>query len=316
MTAASRYPTPWLTGFIADLPTPFDRSDAIDWASFERLCEHQIKAGATAIVVGDTMGEASTLRSAEHDAIVRRAVSVSRSRIAIIAGAGSNSTNQAIDLTMRAEANGADAILSVVPYYNKPTQAGIVAHFEAIESSTALPIILHDAPARTAREMSDDSLSRLAQSARFAGVVDASGCVGRLLRLKALLASDFRLLTGHDCTASAYLLSGGDGCVSAASNVAPDLCRVLGEYCKHGDAKNAQGMALRLAPLAAALSRDSAPASLKYALSLLGFMEPQLRLPLFEPDAASKIAVARAVTTLLDDATRCDAQARPLLRLV
>jgi 4-hydroxy-tetrahydrodipicolinate synthase len=166
MTTGTRYSTPWLTGFIADLPTPFDRNDEIDWASFEMLCEHQIKSGATAIVVGETMGEASTLSPAEHDAIIRAAVNISRSRIAVIAGAGSNSTSQAISLTMRAEANGADAIMSVVPYYNKPMQAGIVAHFQAIAVSTTLPIILHDAPGRTARELSDETMQRLTESAQ------------------------------------------------------------------------------------------------------------------------------------------------------
>ena len=232
MTTGTRYSTPWLTGFIADLPTPFDRNDEIDWASLEMLCEHQIKSGATAIVVGETMGEASTLSPAEHDAIIRAAVNTSRSRIAVIAGAGSNSTSQAIDLTMRAEANGADAIMSVVPYYNKPMQAGIVAHFQAIAASTTLPIILHDAPARTARELSDETIQRLAGSAQFVGAMDASGNVARLLRLKALLPPDFRLLTGEDSTASAYLLSGGDGCISVESNVTPDLCRRMHECCK------------------------------------------------------------------------------------
>src|ERR1035437_6420015 len=310
MTSGTRYSTPWLTGFIADLPTPFDRDDEIDWASFEMLCEHQIKSGATAIVVGETMGEASTLSPAEHDAIIRAAVNTSRSRIAVIAGAGSNSTSQAIGLTMRAEASGADAIMSVVPYYNKPMQAGIVAHFQAIAASTTLPIILHDAPARTARELSDETVQQLAGSAQFAGAMDASGNVARLLRLKALLPPDFRLLTGEDSTASAYLLCGGDGCISIASNVAPELCRFLSERCKQGDAENATTVALRLAQLTAALHQDSAPASLKYGLSLLGLMEPRLRLPLVELDGPSKILVARAISTLpeLDQLRRAPAR--------
>jgi 4-hydroxy-tetrahydrodipicolinate synthase len=307
MTTGTRHSTPWLTGFIADLPTPFDRNDEIDWAAFEMLCEHQIKSDATAIVVGETMGEASTLSPAEHDAIIRAAVNISRSRIAVIAGAGSNSTSQAIGLTMRAEASGADAIMSVVPYYNKPMQAGIVAHFQAIAASTTLPIILHDAPARTARELSDETVQQLAGSAQFAGAMDASGNVARLLRLKALLPPDFRLLTGEDSTASAYLLCGGDGCISIASNVAPELCRFLSERCKQGDAENAKSAAIRLAQLATALSQDSAPASLKYALSLLGLMEPQVRLPLVEPDGPSKILVARAIATLLEPDQRCQA---------
>ena len=299
MTTGTRYSTPWLTGFIADLPTPFDRNDEIDWASFEMLCEHQIKSDATAIVVGETMGEASTLSPAEHDAIIRAAVNISRSRIAVIAGAGSNSTSQAIDLTMRAEANGADAIMSVVPYYNKPMQAGIVAHFQAIAASTTLPIILHDAPGRTARELSDETMQRLTESAQFVGVKDAAGNVARLFRWRALLPPNFRLLTGEDSTASAYLLSGGDGCISVESNVTPDLCRRMHECCKQGDVECARSLAIRLARLTAALPQDSAPASLKYGLSLLGLMQPRLRLPLVELDETSKSSVAKAIAAVL-----------------
>src|SRR5665213_829153 len=310
MTSGTRYSTPWLTGFIADLPTPFDRHNEIDWAAFEMLCEHQIKSDATAIVVGETMGEASTLSPAEHDAVIRAAVNTSRSRIAVIAGAGSNSTSQAIDLTMRAEANGADAIMSVVPYYNKPMQGGIVAHFQAIAASTTLPIILHDAPGRTARELSDETMQRLTESAQFAGAKDASGSVASLLRLKALLPPDFRLLTGEDSTASAYLLSGGDGCISVVSNVTPDICRRMHECCKQGDVECARSLAIRLARLTAALPQDSAPASLKYGLSMLGLMEPQLRLPLVELDGPSKILVARAISMLpeLDQLRRAPAR--------
>jgi len=157
-------PASWLTGYIPDLPTPFDENDGIDLTAFAKLCERQIEAAVPAIVVGETAGEASTLTPAEHDTIVRAAVEIACSRVHVIAGAGSNSTSQAIELTRRAEAAGADAVLSVVPYYNKPVQAGIHAHFQAIADSTDLPIILHDIPSRTIRELSDDTLARLAES--------------------------------------------------------------------------------------------------------------------------------------------------------
>jgi len=150
-------PATWLAGYIADLPTPFDDNDRIDLTAFAQLCERQTEAGASAIVVGETAGEASSLTPAEHDAIVRTATEIARGRARIIAGAGSNSTAQAIDLTRRAETAGADAVLSVVPYYNKPMQAGIYAHFQAIANSTTLPIILHDIPSRTLRDLSDDT---------------------------------------------------------------------------------------------------------------------------------------------------------------
>src|SRR6202051_4605184 len=150
-------PATWLADYIPDLPTPFDEDDRIDITAFAKLCERQIEADVAAIVVGETAGEASTLTPVEHDTIVRTAIEIARRRVRVIAGAGSNSTSQAIELTRQAEAAGADAVLSVVPYYNKPMQAGIDAHFRAIANSTALPIILHDIPGRTLRDLSDDT---------------------------------------------------------------------------------------------------------------------------------------------------------------
>src|SRR5450631_996872 len=160
-------PATWLAGYIPDLPTPFDESGAIDLTAFASLCERQIKAGVSAIVAGETTGETSTLTPEEHETIVRAAVEIARGRVRVIAGAGSNSTGQAIKLTRHAEAAGADAVLSVVPYYNKPMQSGIYAHFQAIADSTTLPLILHDIPARTIRELADDTLARLVESKRF-----------------------------------------------------------------------------------------------------------------------------------------------------
>src|SRR5450432_2220920 len=173
MTATAK-PATWLAGYIADLPTPFDDNDRIDLAALARLCERQIEAGALAIVVGETAGEASTLTPGEHDAIVRAAVEIARGRVRVIAGAGSNSTSQAIELTRRAETAGADAVLSVVPYYNKPMQAGIQAHFRAIAESTGLPIILYDVPSRTACGLADATIARLAESKNFIGLKDAT----------------------------------------------------------------------------------------------------------------------------------------------
>ena len=212
MTAVAS-PAIWLAGYIADLPTPFDDDGRIDLAALARLCETQIEAGVAAIVVGETAGEAATLTPAEHDRIVRAAVETARGRIRVIAGAGSNSTRQAIELTGHAEAAGADAVLSVVPYYNKPMQAGIYAHFQAIAGSTALPIILHDIPSRTIRELSDDTLARLAKSGQFIGLRDATCDITRPMRLRPQLPPGFRLLSGDDATALAFVSLGGDGCI-------------------------------------------------------------------------------------------------------
>ena len=298
-------PSHWLGGFIADLPTPFD-DDRIDWPAFEMLCEHQIRSGATALVVGETMGEASTLSREEHEEIIAAAVGIARGRITVIAGAGSNSTSQAIELTSEAEAAGADAVLSVVPYYNRPIQSGILAHFQAIAASTALPIILHDVPSRTAREMNDETIIRLSESKQFIGLKESTGSVARLFRLRSALPPAFRLLSGDDATAMAYLASGGDGCISVAANLYPDLCRVIHEGCATGNLRGSRNLAGRIAALGSLLEEDSPVAALKYGMSVLGFMRSTLRLPLVElgRDARKKIFLAMTAVDSNNQADR------------
>jgi 4-hydroxy-tetrahydrodipicolinate synthase len=303
-------PATWLAGYIPDLPTPFDASDGLDLTAFAKLCESQIEAGVSAIVVGETAGEASTLTPVEHDTIVRTAIEIARGRVRVIAGAGSNSTSQAIELTRRAEGAGADAVLSVVPYYNKPMQVGIYAHFRAIAGSTALPIILHDIPSRTIRELSDDTLARLAQSGQFIGLRDGAIDIARPLRLRPLLPSGFRLLSGDDATALAFTANGGDGCVSMVSNVAPGLCQAIFSSCKQGRLQSARYLQNRLRPLTAALAQES-PAALKYALWLLGFMRPDTRLPIVELADSAKREVARAITEIGDEDLDCPGESWP-----
>jgi 4-hydroxy-tetrahydrodipicolinate synthase len=290
----------WLTGYIPDLPTPFDESGEIDLTAFAKLCERQIAAGVSAIVVGETAGEASTLTPAEHGTVIRAAVGTARGRIRVIAGAGSNSTSQAIELTRRAMAAGADAILSVVPYYNKPMPSGIQRHFQAIAESTDLPIILHDIPSRTIRELSDDTLARLAQSGQFIGLKDSTGDIVRPLRLRSLLPSSFRLLSGDDATALAFLTHGGDGCISIVSNIAPQLCQNIFSNCRQGRWPSASYLHSRLMPLTAALAKES-PAALKYALCLLGLMPPHTRLPIVELGDPAKAEVAAALVEIEDE---------------
>jgi 4-hydroxy-tetrahydrodipicolinate synthase len=298
------HPAIWLAGYIPDLPTPFDEAGKLDLAAFARLCERQIGAGVSAIVVAETTGEASTLTPAEHDVVVRTAVEVAHGRVRVIAGAGSNSTSQAIELTRGAEAAGADAVLSVVPYYNKPMQAGIEAHFRAIAVSTSLPIILHDVPSRTIRELSDDTLMRLAQSRRFIGLRDGTGDMTRPMHLQPLMPPGFRLLSGDDATALAFISNGGDGCISVVSNVAPDLCQAIFSNCRQGRLQSARYLQSRLAPLTTALTREN-PAALKYALCLLGCMSPATRLPIVELDDAGKVEVADAIVGIGDEDLAC-----------
>jgi 4-hydroxy-tetrahydrodipicolinate synthase len=302
-------PAAWLAGCIPDLPSPFDDRGAVDLAAFARLCERQIEAGVPAIVVGETAGEASTLTAAEHDSIIRAAVEVARGRIRVIAGAGSNSTSQAIELTQRAEAAGADAVLSVVPYYNKPMQAGIHAHFRAIAVSTALPIILHDIPSRTIRELSDDTLAGLAESRQFIGLRDGTGDIARLPRLRQRLPTGFRLLSGDDETALAFVAAGADGSISLVSNVAPRLCQAVYLNCRKGRLPSARYLQSRLAPLTASLARES-PAALKYALGLLGLMRPDTRLPIVELDELAKREVADAIAEIGDEDLACPIERR------
>jgi 4-hydroxy-tetrahydrodipicolinate synthase len=290
----------WLSGYIPDLPTPFDAKGAIDLAAFRWICERQIAAGVSALVVCETAGEASTLSASEQETIIRAAVEVARGRMRIIAGAGSNSTHTAIELTRRAEAAGADAVLSVVPYYNKPMQEGIYQHFRAIADATELPIILHDIPSRTVRELANSTLARLAESGQFIGLRDGTADLTRPMRLTPLFPARFRYLTGDDASALAYLANGGDGCISMVSNVMPGLCQKIFSSCRHGRWQAARDLQRRLAPLEACLSREN-PAALKYALSLLGIMHPTTRLPIVELDGPAKAAVAIALAGLDED---------------
>src|SRR6267378_2425760 len=237
-----------LGGYAPALPTPFGDSGDLDVAALERLCRRQLEEGATALVVCGTTGEAPTLSRAEHHTIVNVAAGVAQGQIPVIAGAGSNSTRQAIELARDAEVAGADAILSIVPYYNKPTQAGIYAHFRAIAESTSLPIILYDVPSRTVCGLADDTVARLAEMPQVIGLKDASG----------------------------------DACISVTSNVAPGLCRAMYLAWKQGQIARAQRLAAVAAPLTAALSRESNPVPVKYALSVMNMVSPRVRLPLVE----------------------------------
>lgn len=289
----------WLGGAIADLPTPFDATGALDLPAVARLCERQIAASATALLVGETMGEMPTLSADEHATLVRTAVATSRGRIQVIAGAGSNATAQAIALAQQAEHAGADAILSVVPYYNKPTQAGIAGHFRAIAAATSLPIILHDAPNRTVRPLADDTLVELGESEQFIGLCDGSGDITRPLRLRGRLPQGFRLLSGHAETEMPFLFYAGDGSVSATAGIAPALMRELFLACSQREMACATELMDRLAPLQATLAQDATPASLKYALSLLQLSPPRLRLPMVELNRPEKIAIAETVAIAL-----------------
>jgi 4-hydroxy-tetrahydrodipicolinate synthase len=290
-----------LSGYAPALPTPFDSAGTIDESAFAQFCDRQMHEGAAALVVCGTTGEAPTLTPVEHSTLIRAAVEVAHGRVPVIAGAGSNSTAHAIELTRHAEAAGADAVLSVVPYYNKPTQPGLDAHFTCIAQSTGLPIILYDVPSRTGRGLADETIARLAENAKVIGLKDATGDMSRPLRLRAMLGTDFRRLSGDDATALAFFAQGGNGCISVTSNVAPGLCRSMFEAYRRGDTCTARRWAVPMAKLTTALFRETSPTPLKYALSLLGLMTPTVRLPLVEMTEHAKADVARVVEQLCVD---------------
>ena len=289
-----------LSGYAPALPTPFDAEGVVDAAAFERLCDRQVQMGATALVVCGTTGEAPTLRPAEHHVLVRIAVDIARGRIPVIAGAGCNSTAHAIELTKDAEAGGADAILSVVPYYNKPVQSGLYAHFRAIAESTGLPIILYDVPSRTACALADDTVARLAEIQNIIGLKDATADISRPARLRQQVGAEFRLLSGDDATSLGFLAQGGNGCISVTSNIAPGLCRSMFLAHRQGQIAHAQRLACLTGQLTAVLFRETSPTPLKYALSLLGLMSPAVRLPLVEPSEQTRAEVAAIVKKMSD----------------
>jgi 4-hydroxy-tetrahydrodipicolinate synthase len=249
------------------------------------------------IVCGAT-GEGPTLSRAEHDTIVRIAVAASHGRIPVIADASSNSTGQAIELARDAERAGADAVLAVVPYYNKPTQSGMYAHFRAIAEAIGLPIILHDVPSRTVCGLADDTIARLAELPQCIGLSDATGDLTRPLRLRALVGSEFRLLSGDDATALAFFAHGGDGCMSVAATAAPGLCRAMHSAWKQGEIARAQQLAAAIARLAAALARESNPAPVKYALSVMNLMPARVRLPLVEVRSETKAEIDKVLAQI------------------
>ena len=287
-----------LSGYAPALPTPFDAAGEIDTVAFARLCELQLNMGATALVVCGTTGESPTLRPAEHHVLVRIAVDAARGRIPVIAGAGCNSTAHAIELTTDAEAGGADAILSVVPYYNKPTQSGMHAHFRAIAESTGLPIFLYDVPSRTACALADETVARLVEIPGIIGLKDATGDLSRPPRLRQLVGADFRLISGDDATALGYLAQGGHGCISVTSNLAPGLCRNMFLAYRQGQMRQAERLAAVSGELTAVLFRETSPSPLKYALSLLGLMLPTPRLPLVQPSEQTRSEIAAILIKL------------------
>lgn len=286
-----------LCGYASALPTPF-KAEAIDENAFAAFCEWQIKQGIAALVVNGTTGEAPTLSVREQRRLFQIANTVAQGRVPVIAGAGSNVTSHAIELAQHAENAGANGLLLVVPYYNRPSQEGLYRHFRAIHDATGLPLLLYDVPARTGCALTTDSICRLAELPRIVGLKDATGDLTRPRSLRRLLGERFRLFSGDDGTAVDFMGLGGDGCISVLSNVVPKQCKLIYLGCAAGEQGEARMIEERLKPLTAALFAESSPVPLKWALHLMGHMRAEVRLPLCEPGETTRALVRRALSRL------------------
>lgn len=286
-----------IRGYITALITPF-KNGAVDEKTYQMLVDRQIRAGIHGVVPVGTTGESATLTHEEHRRVVALCVEAASGRVPVIAGAGSNSTAEAIELARFAEDAGADAILAVTGYYNKPSQAGLIAHFKALHDATGLPIILYNVPGRVVANLSVETIAALSKLPRVIGVKDATGDLARVALQRLASGPDFIQLSGEDMTAVGFNAMGGRGCIGVTANAAPELCAKLQESTLHHDAAGALALQDRLAPLHDVIFRDTSPGPIKYAMSLMGLCSAELRLPLVEPPDAVKQRVREVLEGL------------------
>ncbi len=274
-------------GSIVALVTPFKKGK-VDVEAFQKLIEWHIASGTHGLVPCGTTGETPTLSEAEHKNLIDVCVKTVRGRIPVIAGTGSSSTEKSIDLARYAEKSGADGILVVTPYYNKPTQEGLYQHYKAIHDATNIPIILYNVPGRTGVDMSVETVIRLAALKRVVGIKDATVDVSRPLQLRVALGDKFIQLSGEDATVAAYLAQGGHGCISVTANIAPKLCSDLHTAWQKKDFKTFEKIRDALLPLHKYLFAETSPAPAKYCLSRLGKCAEELRLPMVPVTAITR----------------------------
>lgn len=268
------------TGSLVALVTPFDGEDRVDYAALERLVEFHVAAGTDGLVIAGTTGESATLEKGEHAELIHRAVEIVRGRLPVIAGTGSNSTRQTIDLSLAVGKADIDAYLLVVPYYNKPVQEGIYRHFTAIAEAVDKPIMLYNVPGRTVADMLPDTVARLATNPRIFGIKEATGDMERLRQIRSRVPEDFRLYSGDDFTTREFIELGGHGVVTVTGNVAPQLMADMCRAQLDGDSIRAKGLDARLQPLNTALFLESNPIPVKWALAEMGLIPGGIRLPL------------------------------------
>src|SRR6266568_4926510 len=281
-------------GSFTALVTPF-RNGALDEKAFRDLVDWQIGEGTNGLVPVGTTGESPTLSHDEHKRVVEWCVQQARGRVPVVAGAGSNSTKEAIELAQHAEKVGADAVLIVTPYYNKPTQEGLYQHYKAINDAIGIPILIYNIPARSVVDMSVDTMKRLFELGNIAGVKDATANVVRVSQQREAMGEGFNQLSGEDASALGFNAHGGHGCISVTSNVAPRLCAEFQGVCRRGDYAAALKLHDKLMPLHGALFLETSPAPAKYALSVLGRCADTVRLPMVRLAEKTKAAVREAM---------------------
>ncbi len=287
-----------LHGSIVALVTPMTPSGEVDWRALEALIHWHLDSGTNGLVPMGTTGESATLSTDEHLAVIRRTIEVAGGQIPVIAGTGSNATAEAIHQTQEAERLGADACLAVTPYYNRPTQEGLLAHYTAIARACALPMVLYNVPPRTACDLLPETAARLAQIESIIGIKEACGDAARAARLRNLCGADFTVLSGEDGQTLEMMRLGANGTISVTANVLPkqmaDFCRA----CKAGDFETASALDARLQPAHAALFLEPSPTPVKWALHALGRIDVGIRLPLLPLSEARREEVMAAIASV------------------
>jgi 4-hydroxy-tetrahydrodipicolinate synthase len=281
-------------GSVVALVTPF-KNGAVDEKAFQDIVEWHIAEGTHGLVPVGTTGESPTLSHDEHKRVTELCVAIAGGRVPVIAGTGSNSTAEAIEFTRHAKEAGADAALVVTPYYNKPTQEGLYAHYKAIHDSADIPIVIYNIPGRSVIDMSQDTLARLAELPNIVGIKDATANLARVSSTRLLLGPQFCQLSGEDATVLGFMAHGGHGCISVTANVAPRLLSDFHNAWAEGRTLDALAIHDQLMPLHIALFLESSPGPVKYAMSLLGKSADELRLPLVPPTDQTKDRVRTAM---------------------
>jgi 4-hydroxy-tetrahydrodipicolinate synthase len=285
---------PLFKGVLPALVTPF-RDGAVDEDAFVRLVERQITGGVHGLVPVGTTGETATLSHDEHRRVVELCVRTAAGRVPVIAGAGSNATAEAIELVRHAKTIGADAALVVTPYYNRPSQEGLYAHYAAIDAAVQLPVIVYNVPSRTSVDISNEVLARLAELPNIVGIKDATGDLARASQQRLMCGEDWVMLSGDDPTALGYMAHGGHGCISVTANVAPEQCAAFYNDALSGQWAGALYGQDRLIRLHKALFTDASPAPTKFALAHLGLCAEDVRLPIVAASEASRTEVLAAM---------------------